>query len=67
MLIPLSSYPGSQRKDWLSAETRDSVDAGPLDAREDLSAAPRGSVAAGKSYDKTDIVSTISRSADRRA
>eukprot|EP00959_Pyramimonas_sp_CCMP1952_P140891 2948866-Pyramimonas_sp.AAC.1 len=50
ILIPLSSYPDSQREDWLSAETRDTVDAGPLDTKEDLSVAPRNSVAAGESY-----------------
>eukprot|EP00959_Pyramimonas_sp_CCMP1952_P393301 8240780-Pyramimonas_sp.AAC.1 len=27
-LIPLSSYPDSQRKDWLSAETRDQAATG---------------------------------------
>eukprot|EP00959_Pyramimonas_sp_CCMP1952_P365252 7649096-Pyramimonas_sp.AAC.1 len=27
-LIPLSSYPDSQRKDWLSAEARDQVATG---------------------------------------
>eukprot|EP00959_Pyramimonas_sp_CCMP1952_P050695 1059472-Pyramimonas_sp.AAC.1 len=66
ILSPLSSYPDSQRKVWLSAETRDSVDAGPLDTQEDLSVVPRDSVAAGERYDKTDIVSNISRSADGR-
>eukprot|EP00959_Pyramimonas_sp_CCMP1952_P114878 2401659-Pyramimonas_sp.AAC.1 len=66
ILIPLSSYPESQRKDWLSAEARDSVDAGPSSTEEDSSAVPRDSVAAGKSYDKTDIVSNVSRGADRR-
>eukprot|EP00959_Pyramimonas_sp_CCMP1952_P435688 9123685-Pyramimonas_sp.AAC.1 len=66
ILIPLSSYPDSQRKDGLSAETRDSVDAGPLDTKEDLPVVLRDSVAAGESYDKTNIVPNISRSADGR-
>eukprot|EP00959_Pyramimonas_sp_CCMP1952_P373767 7827738-Pyramimonas_sp.AAC.1 len=50
ILIPVSSYPDSQRKEWLSAETRDSVDAGPLDTKENLSVVPRDLVAAGESY-----------------
>eukprot|EP00959_Pyramimonas_sp_CCMP1952_P126380 2643282-Pyramimonas_sp.AAC.1 len=62
----LSSYPDSQRNDWLPAETRDSVDAGPLEIKEDLQVVPRDSVVAGESYDKTNIVSNISRSADWR-
>eukprot|EP00959_Pyramimonas_sp_CCMP1952_P040014 836702-Pyramimonas_sp.AAC.1 len=49
-----------------SVEARDSVDAGPLDRQEYLSVVPRDSAAAGESYDKTSVVSNISRSADRR-
>eukprot|EP00959_Pyramimonas_sp_CCMP1952_P199996 4183258-Pyramimonas_sp.AAC.1 len=44
--LPLSSYPDSPRKDRLSAETRDSVDAGPPDTRGNLQVVPRDSVAA---------------------
>eukprot|EP00959_Pyramimonas_sp_CCMP1952_P278726 5827765-Pyramimonas_sp.AAC.1 len=63
---PLSSYPDYQRKDWLSAETRDSVDAGPSYTKGDIQVVPRDSVAAGERYDKTNIVSNISRSAEWR-
>eukprot|EP00959_Pyramimonas_sp_CCMP1952_P208824 4367894-Pyramimonas_sp.AAC.1 len=66
ILFPLSSYPDSQRKDWLSTETRDSVDAGPSDTKGNLQVVPRDSVAAGECYDKTNIVPNISRSADWR-
>eukprot|EP00959_Pyramimonas_sp_CCMP1952_P201401 4211768-Pyramimonas_sp.AAC.1 len=56
-LILLASYPGSQRKDWLSAETRDLVDAGSSHPKARISDEPLDLVAAGMSCDKTDDVS----------
>eukprot|EP00959_Pyramimonas_sp_CCMP1952_P059784 1248825-Pyramimonas_sp.AAC.1 len=44
-LIPLSSHPNSQRKDWLSAETRDIVAAGLSQPGDWFSDEPRDLVA----------------------
>eukprot|EP00959_Pyramimonas_sp_CCMP1952_P394227 8260391-Pyramimonas_sp.AAC.1 len=65
ILIPVSSYPDSQRKDWLSAESRDIVGAGLYQPEAWSSDDPRDSVAAGMSYDKTDEMSVTSRSAEQ--
>eukprot|EP00959_Pyramimonas_sp_CCMP1952_P458069 9476020-Pyramimonas_sp.AAC.1 len=64
ILIPLAPYPDSQKKDWLSAEPRDVVEAGSYQPEAGTSDEPCDLVAAGMSYDKTDDISVTSRSAD---
>eukprot|EP00959_Pyramimonas_sp_CCMP1952_P332111 6954141-Pyramimonas_sp.AAC.1 len=64
IFIPLTSNPHSQRKDWLSAECRDIVEAGSDQPEAGTSDEPHDLVAAGMSYDKTDAMSVTSRSAD---
>eukprot|EP00959_Pyramimonas_sp_CCMP1952_P090427 1892865-Pyramimonas_sp.AAC.1 len=58
--------PTEQRKDWLSAESSDIVEAGSYQPEAWSSDEPRDSLAAGMSYDKTYEMSVTSRNAEQQ-